>query len=329
MAELITVIITCHNLERYIGEAIESVLAQDYDGPVEVLVVDDASSDASASIIRNYPSVIYLPTPANLGVLMATVHGLRHARGDVVSFLDGDDVWRKDKLSLCMERFRRDPQLALITHDLSYIDCNSAPLYRVSRPEQVIGRQANTNEIVRNGILNHSDYVWLGSAYSLRRSLSDIDSFCSWAENLPDPFNTYQDWPLAYWVASRKNINMAYVPEKLFGYRLHEANYSGDARSKEKAIKNLRRSYNTTAAILDIAHTNGLQGKPLSSSLKKKEFYNYLIELYSGNRVMAAFKFITVQPYIFGYTRNPAKEWARWAGVSILGARRFLELTKK
>lgn len=329
MAELITVLITCHNLERYIGEAIESVLSQDYEGPVEVLVVDDASTDKSATVIRNYPSVVYLPTPANLGVLMATVHGLRHASGEVVFFLDGDDVWRKDKLSLCMERFNRDPKLVLVTHDLLYIDSNGTTLGRASRPEQVLGRQVDTSEMVKNGILNHSDYVWLGSAYSLRRSLSDIDKFCSWAVNLPDPFNTYQDWPLAYWVACQKNIRMAYIPQKLFSYRIHEANYSGDARSKEKALKNLRRSYNTTAAICDIAKTKGLQGNPMTSSLKKKDFYDYLIELYSDNHILAAFKFITVQPYIFRCTRNPAKEWIRWVSISILGSKRFLRLTKK
>ena len=62
MLESISVIITCRNLERYIGAAIESVLNQEYAGPVEVVVIDDCSNDRSADIIKSYPQVRYLPS---------------------------------------------------------------------------------------------------------------------------------------------------------------------------------------------------------------------------------------------------------------------------
>lgn len=329
MAELVSVIITCHNLERYIGEAIESVLAQDYEGPVELLVVDDASTDASEKVIKNYPTAIYLPTPGNLGVLMATVYGLRRASGNVVFFLDGDDTWRHDKLRLCVQRFEADPKLGLLTHDLAYMDAAGELLNRTSRPSQAFGKHLTDAERVRTGILSHTDYVWLGSAYAVRRSVIDADWFCAWAEQLPDPFNTYQDWPLAYWAASRPGVGMAYVPEKLFNYRLHGGNHSGDARNAQKALRNLRRTFNTMSAILDIAGRNRLQGQALQITRRKLAFYGYLIDLYSGKRMSAANGFLASQPYLFHSALSPAKEWARFLGIQILGANGFIRLATR
>ena len=329
MSELISVIITCHNLERYIGEAIESVLTQDYEGPVELLVVDDASTDRSAQVIQRYPSAVYLATPNNIGVLMATVSGLQRASGDVVFFLDGDDIWRSDKLRLCMQRFDTDPKLGLLTHDLAYMDANGTLLGRVSRPSQVFGDQPVDGEWVRRGILNHTDYVWLGSAYAVRRSAIGAEGFCAWAERLPDPFNTYQDWPLAYWAASQPDVTMAYVPKKLFNYRLHGANYSGDASNVQKVLRNLRRAFNTMDAILDITNRAGLQGETRKITLRKRAFYEYLLHLYSGKRLSAAWEFFASQPYLFNSAHSPGKEWVRFIGIQALGVKQFVRVAAR
>ena len=103
--------------------------------------------------------------------------------------------------------------------------------------------------MTRDGILLHSDYVWLGSAYAVHRRLGDVPGFCAFAKSLPEPFNTYQDWPLAFWVACQQEVGLGYVPRKLFRYRLHGANHSGDATSVTKAIRNVRRTRNTMGAL--------------------------------------------------------------------------------
>ncbi|XCN72168.1 MAG: glycosyltransferase family 2 protein [Candidatus Electrothrix aestuarii] len=329
MSEIISVIITCHNLERYIGEAIESVLAQDYDGPIELLVVDDASIDTSAEIIHSYQkNILYLPTLKNVGVLMATVHGLRHSSGDVVFFLDGDDTWRTDKLRLSMQPFNVDPKLGFLTHDINYMDSCGAIMKKKSRSSEVFGKKNIDGELVRKGILHHTDYIWLGSAYAVRQSVADIKGFCRWTEHLPNPFNTYQDWPLAYWAASHSDITMRYLPEKMMNYRLHEENYSGDARSLQKALRNFGRTYNTVSVLLDIAVLHGVTGVPFDISVRKKKFYQYMLDLYSGKRLSALLKFFFVQRYIFTSTPNIFKEWIRFVGIFFLGPRYFLKITK-
>ena len=321
----VSVVVTCHNLERYIGAAIDSVLGQNYSGPVEILVVDDASTDNSAAVIQSRDQVRYLPTPNNLGVLMATVFGMREASGDLVFFLDGDDVWHPDKLRFAVVCFEVDADLGLLTHDLEYIDGDGALLARVSRPSQVMPvATADDDATIRDGILLHSDYVWLGSAYAIRRSKVDADGFCAWAEQLSDPFNTYQDWPLAYWAASRKDVRMGYLPKKLFQYRVHAANYSGNASDPEKALRNVRRTRNTMQAIERIALAERLSTPAMRATRRKLCYYNCLVDLYEGRRLSALRGFSMSLPYLFSSTENPVKELVRFAGVQLLGLRGFI-----
>ncbi len=332
MNRVVSVVVTCHNLERYIGEAIDSVFGQDYPGPVEILVVDDASTDASVAIIQSRDRVRYLPTPKNIGVLMATVFGLRAASGDLVFFLDGDDVWHPDKLRLTVARFEADADLGLLTHDLEYIDGDGRVLARASRPGAAMRdarASANDDAMIRDGILLHSDYVWLGSAYAIRRSKIDAEGFCVWAERLPDPFNTYQDWPLAYWAASREGARMGYVPAKLFQYRVHAANYSGDASDADKALRNVRRTRNTMLAIEQIAIAARLSAPAMRATRRKLRYYECLLALYEGRRIAALRGFSMSLPYLFGSTENPAKEFARFTGVQLLGLRGFISVNNR
>ncbi len=327
MSETVSVIITCYNLERYVGAAIESVLRQRFTRPVEVLVIDDCSTDGSANIIKNYGAVSYIRTPANLGVLMATTLGLERASGSLVFLLDGDDVRHPDKLSLAVARFEEDPQLGLLTHDLEYMDGEGRTLHQPSRPSQVMAMTSTTeHEMIRQGILLHADYVWLGSAIAVRRLLIDVGGFCEWARALPDPSNTYQDWPLAFWAASRPEVRMGYLREKLFRYRLHGANHSGDATSAEKALRNIRRAYNTMKAIERIATTSALPDRVMLATERKLNYYRYVLDLYSGHRIGAFRGFIGSLPFLLRHSNNSAKELTRFLGVQLLGLRTFTAL---
>ncbi len=328
MLESVSLVITCHNLESYIGLAIESVLSQDYPGPVEVVVIDDCSTDASAEVIKRYKNIRCLRPERNLGVLLATVLGLESTTGELVFFLDGDDVWEPSKLSKVVERFRADPWLALVTHDLKYIDGSGHLLDRKSRPEEVMAAIPSSREgaVTRDGILLHSDYVWLGSAYAVHRTLGNLKDFCTFARALPDPFNTYQDWPLAFWVACQPGVSVGYVNKKLFRYRLHGANHSGDATTVAKAVRNVRRARNTMQAIREIALLFSADARVQKATRRKLGFYAYLDDLYSGHRWCAARGFMASLPYLMTSSLSFWKETARFAGVQLLGVERFVAL---
>ena len=93
----ISVIIPCYNAERYIVSAISSVFAQDWPN-LEVVVVDDGSSDRSAELIcASFPEV-RLVQQLNQGIAVARNHGIACAQGDWIAFLDADDIWLPGKL---------------------------------------------------------------------------------------------------------------------------------------------------------------------------------------------------------------------------------------
>ena len=325
MRESIAVVITCFNLERYIGDAILSVLAQDVgrDNIDEIVVVDDCSTDASASIIQALPGVTYLRTPRNSGVLLATLAGIAATRSELVFFLDGDDIWEPTKLGKARQAF--EGEVGLVTHDLSYIDAQGVQVAITSRVSTVMEAlpTGDWSEAVRRGILMHDDYVWLGSAYAFRRSTADLDGFCRIVDSLPDPRNTYQDWPLAFWLASRQGIRAGYVPEKLFRYRLHGANHSGDSTSPQKAIRNFRRAFNTISAIDDIAKSVSLDPAVTRRLSERIVFARYLVDLYEGRRISALRGLRESIGYIRSAKLGVTREVVRYCGVAMLGVDGF------
>lgn len=96
--DLITVIMPCYNGEKYLHEAIDSVLGQSYQN-VELIVVDDGSTDGSRDIIRSYGQKIKSLEQQNRGPYPARNHGIREASGKYLAFLDADDYWAYDCLS--------------------------------------------------------------------------------------------------------------------------------------------------------------------------------------------------------------------------------------
>jgi glycosyltransferase involved in cell wall biosynthesis len=320
----VSVVVTCFNLAPYIGDAIASVLEQEFAGEVEIIVVDDCSTDGSAEIVKRFPRVRYLRQQSNGGVLLATVAGLEAATHDIVAFLDGDDVWEPGKIDAVAGAFAAAPEAALVTHDLRYADADGRAIARITRPEQVLTRAgpAHREQLVRDGILRHGDFVWLGSALAVRRSLAECAEFIAFARALPDPANTYQDWPLAFWIASLPGVSLAYVPQKLFRYRLHDANYSGDAATAAKALRNLNRTRNTCDAIYRIAVLRDLPAEIVRSTERQRDFAAALVDLYSGRRGRAAHAWLRSLPLLFE-RGMVLKESARFAAIQLLGAERF------
>jgi glycosyltransferase involved in cell wall biosynthesis/SAM-dependent methyltransferase len=115
---LVSVITIFHDEERFLAEAIESVLAQTYDR-WELLLCDDGSSDGSPGIARRFAAehpdrIVYLEHAghANRGMSATRNLGLERARGELVAFLDGDDVWVPEKLARQVELIRQHPEAA-------------------------------------------------------------------------------------------------------------------------------------------------------------------------------------------------------------------------
>lgn len=99
---VISVIIPVYNNAAFIGQAIESVRAQDLVDSVEVIVVDDGSTDGSGAVARRFPDVRVFER-ANGGISAARNEGLTHATGSHLAFLDADDLFPEGRLRLMLE----------------------------------------------------------------------------------------------------------------------------------------------------------------------------------------------------------------------------------
>jgi glycosyltransferase involved in cell wall biosynthesis len=109
---LVSVVIPAYNAERFLAEAIESVLRQEH-RPLEVVVVDDGSTDATSAVAARFEEVRCV-RQENLGQAAARNGGVELAQGELLAFLDADDVWLPHKLALQLEALGADPALEMV-----------------------------------------------------------------------------------------------------------------------------------------------------------------------------------------------------------------------
>lgn len=129
---LVTVICLCFNQKRFVAEALQSVLSQTYQ-PIELIVVDDGSTDGSAEVIREclqaFPTATFLELGENLGTTRAFNAGLQLAKGEYIADLAGDDVFRPDRIQKQMATFEKlDASYGVVFSDALLIDENSQPI---------------------------------------------------------------------------------------------------------------------------------------------------------------------------------------------------------
>jgi len=119
----VTVLIDTYNHERFVERALTSTIEQDFPAnEIEILVVDDGSTDSTPAIVKRFaPRITYL-RKENGGQASAFNFGIPQARGEIAVFLDGDDWWQKNKLSVVVETFEKNPDAGVVGHGIIEID---------------------------------------------------------------------------------------------------------------------------------------------------------------------------------------------------------------
>jgi glycosyltransferase involved in cell wall biosynthesis len=228
---LVSIVINNYNYARYLRQAIDSALAQTYPS-IEVVVVDDGSTDASPEIVRSYGTRIKAVLKENAGQGSAFNAGVTAARGELIALLDSDDLFLPDKIERCVRAASEYPSAQLIYHRMRTVDAAGA-LTGGPFPRR-LQRGGIQERVVRGG------GTWLyaptsGQVY--RRSfLSRI---------LPVPEQTYRISADAY-VACLAGMlaEVAGIEDVLAHYRVHGLNaytYSGRGGEPEKLEVHNRR----------------------------------------------------------------------------------------
>ena len=111
---LTSVIIPTYNREMFVTEALESVALQT-EAPYEVIVVDDGSTDRTKTLVaKHFPSVVYIRTQ-NQGVSSARNIGFQMSKGNIIAFLDSDDLWLPNKLEEQLAYLEENPEIRHFT----------------------------------------------------------------------------------------------------------------------------------------------------------------------------------------------------------------------
>jgi hypothetical protein len=209
----VTVLIDTYNHERFIEEAIVSVLGQDFPASeMEILVVDDGSTDRTPEIVRKFEPRVRLLQKTNGGQASAFNAGIPEARGEIVSFLDGDDWWARNKLSQVLEAMNQDPTVGIVGHGIamSYLD----------------GREELLS--LREGFRFRANTVEGAQCFRLRRAFLGTSRMTIRAEllreigRIPEAIAIEADEYLFTAVAVLSNVRI--LPEILTFYRLHDTN---------------------------------------------------------------------------------------------------------
>jgi glycosyltransferase involved in cell wall biosynthesis len=223
----VSVLVNTYNHERFIAQALRSVLEQDFPADdMEIIVVDDGSTDATSEIVQEFlPRIRYI-RKANGGQISAFNAGVAEARGEIVAFLDGDDWWAKQKLRAVTEAFERNPGVTAVGHGL--LEVHEAK--SVAEAVIPLGNQSFNLVDPEAARMAYSVRYFLGtSKLSVRRAV--IDKVGRLPENL-----IFFDVPVQLVAMT---LGRAIVLDKpLCFYRLHGENLF-ESRAPDK--RNLRR----------------------------------------------------------------------------------------
>jgi hypothetical protein len=124
---LVSVVLDNYNYGQYLEAAIGSVFSQTYTH-FELIVVDDGSTDNSREIAEKFADKAVLVFKENGGQASALNAGVARARGEIVCFLDSDDLWLPEKLQRVVEVFRQSPTIGWVRHKLSVVNSALEPI---------------------------------------------------------------------------------------------------------------------------------------------------------------------------------------------------------
>lgn len=109
----ITTILPVYNGEKYLAEAVDSILSQTH-RPQEIIIIDDGSTDNTAAVAQLFGEPVHYHYQSNQGAGAARNNGADRARGDVLAFLDADDLWVETKLARQIQALAADPTLDMV-----------------------------------------------------------------------------------------------------------------------------------------------------------------------------------------------------------------------
>ncbi len=211
---VVSVVMPAYNCEKYIGEAIQSVLAQSV--PLELIIIEDSSGDGTGDVIRSFlpdERIIYICNEMNAGVAASRNKGMELARGKYIAFLDSDDYWTPDKLERQVA-FMEDGAKVLSSTGRELIDEMGASTGKIIGIPEVI----EYKDLLKGNVLNTSGVMILSSVAKKYKMTQD---------------HLHEDYIM--WLSVLKEHGKAYgMNEPMLKYRVMQGTKSGNKLKSAK-----------------------------------------------------------------------------------------------
>ena len=215
--EKVSVLIPSYNSSSYITKAVESALKQDYDN-LEVIVADDASTDDTCNIVQkiNDPRVKLIERTENGGAATARNTAIRAATGRYIAFLDADDYWTSNKLSVQIKQMHEKAASFSCT---DYIVRAKNRELLLAMPEEI-----NYRKLLKGNVIHTSTVVYdsdtLGKHYM--PSLRLAEDYATWLNLLRQCGTALViRQPLAYRIRRSNSLSSRLIPMKYFTYKVY------------------------------------------------------------------------------------------------------------
>ena len=247
----VSVIIPNYNHTRFVTAAIDSVLQQSY-RDVEIIVVDDGSTDDSAAVIARYGARVRYIYQQNQGLGAARNTGIKAAAGRFVGLLDADDAWLPSYLAHMMTLVARHPDAAVYYANARYMDVNGVEMPGLVTgatvaPDQVYAQLLRANFLIPSTILLRRDVVMAAGLF----------------EQQDRAMHGCEDWDLWLRLAPHHRFVGAYTP--LVRYRVHGGSLSAGVDKMQRAAR----------AVVE-KHVGVDDGRPAAWSEPKRRAYGGL-----------------------------------------------------
>jgi len=221
MSKSVSVVIPTYNYGRFIAEAIRSVLEQTC-MPSEIIVVDDGSTDETAAVVGAFGDTVRYIRQDHAGVCAARNRGVSESSGELIAFLDADDLWAPTNLEKQVEKFESDEDIGLVHCAMREFDGETGETTRFY--------MEGTEDGVADNMLLWEGPVIVGPGGGITVSRKAFDHVGGFDIRM----KVGEDWDFCYRVA--RLFKIGFVPEPLVNYRNHSAAAHHNVENMERGM---------------------------------------------------------------------------------------------
>lgn len=301
----ISVIMPVYNGEKYLREAIDSILNQTYEG-FEFIIINDCSTDLTEEIIKSYNDsrIIYIKNEKNLGVALSLNKGLDLAQGEYIARMDADDISLPERFAEQVSFLREHPSVAVCGTVTALFGAKNA-----SSTYTVFGKENIKIELLFSSCLAHP-------AVMMRRDVIKKEHYRY--DNFYDKIEDYE-----LWTRINEKYDMDNIDKVLFKYRIHEDQVTQNYT--EKHIKKLKLVKKRQLDNLNIKYTKEEEQAFLDFCIRKIDYtqeYGSLIylfdKIYMNNRQMKKYNNRLLKSYLGGIIIGAVDKQKKYSLLSVV-----------